>query len=120
MTDNYERALQSLWKGKMTVIIRTQTKNETTKQNEFSETVLFENEPCRLSFSSITPTENSVGAAETAQSVKVFCSQTLDIPAGSKLVIEQNGRVSEYSKSGEPAVYTYHQEIPLKLFERWA
>lgn len=115
----YDAALRRLWVGKLTVIVREVTKNPDTMITEFTEKEIIANEPCRLSFSSVTPTQNTVGAAEKPQETKVFCAAALDIPAGSKLVIEQNGRVAAYSKSGEAAHYTYHQEIPLKLFERW-
>lgn len=113
-------AIESLWIGRMKVITRQQTKNSLTKQNEFVEKVIFENEPCRLSFSNITSTTNTVGAAEIEQTTKLFCSPTLHIPEGSKIVITQNNRISEHTQSGKPAVYTHHQEIVLKPFERWA
>lgn len=118
--DVIKKALRSLWVGKMNVITREQIKNETTKQNEFVEKVIFEDEPCRLSYINKPNTENNVGAAETDQTAKIFCDTTLDIPAGAKIVITQNNRVIEYTQSGKPAFYTYHQEIPVKLFERWA
>lgn len=113
-------ALQSLWVGRMDVIIREQIKNAQTKRNEFVEKIIIENEPCRLSFSGISTTDNTVGAAETGQEVKIFCDTSIDIPAGAKIVVTQNNLVTEYEKSGVPAYYSNHQEIPLKLFERWA
>lgn len=117
---NYKSAIESLWTGKMTVIVRKQIKNDITKKMEFIEQSIYNDLPCRLSFSNISTTENNIGAAEKTQEIKVFCDSLKDIPAGCKIRITQNNRTTEYTQSGEPAYYTNHQEIPLKLFERWA
>jgi hypothetical protein len=50
----------------------------------------------------------------------VFLDPAVPVPPGSKLVITQNGVTGEYVRSGEPAVYTFHKEVQLQLFERWA
>ena len=50
----------------------------------------------------------------------VVAHDELDIPAGSKIVVTQEGRTNEYQKSGEPAVYSFHQEVMLVPFERYA
>lgn len=42
------------------------------------------------------------------------------IKAGSKIIVTQHGRTTEYSNSGVPAVYPTHQEIMLTLFNGWA
>lgn len=117
---NAGKALMSLWTGRMTVTVREQVKNEETKQMEFAEKNVIENAPCRLSYSAAAPVRDSGGAPEIGQTVKIFCAPAPDIPEGSKIVIEQNGRTAAYKRSGTPAVYTNHQEITLELFERWA
>ena len=42
------------------------------------------------------------------------------MPAGSKIVVTQEGRTAAYARSGEPAVYSSHQEIVLVPFEEYA
>lgn len=47
---------------------------------------------------------------------KLFISPDVAIKAGSKIIVTQHGRTTEYSNSGVPAVYPTHQEIMLTLF----
>ena len=51
--------------------------------------------------------------------MKLFISPDVLIKAGSKIIVTQHGRTTEYSNSGVPAVYPTHQEIMLTLFEGW-
>ena len=43
--------------------------------------------------------------ATVSQSVKLFISPDVVIKAGSKIIVTQHGRTTEYSNSGVPAVY---------------
>ena len=79
--------------------------------------VVLENQPCHLSFESITAAIQTETAATISQAVKVFVSPDVTIKAGSKLKITQNGVTTEYTSSGVPAVYPTHQEIMLELSE---
>lgn len=115
-----QTAIQSLWNDTMTVTIREQTKNAITKKNEFVERDICVDVPCRLSYKDISNTGNTIGAAEMYQVVKLFCASDLSIPPGSKISVTRGGNTIDYTQSGQPAFYTYHQEIPLQLFERWA
>jgi len=45
---------------------------------------------------------------------------SVDIPEGSKITVTQNGVTHDYERSGKPAVYSCHQEVPLELFKEWA
>lgn len=86
----------------------------------FQEIKVLENEPCRVSFKSISSASSSSGAIGISQEIKLFISPDLVIKEGSKIVVTQNGRTTQYKNSGVPAVYPTHQEIILKLFDRWA
>ena len=55
-----------------------------------------------------------------AQSVTLYIDPSVDIPEGSKITVTQNGVTRDYERSGRPAVYSCHQEIPLELFKGWA
>ena len=59
-------------------------------------------------------------AASLTQGTKLFLPPNVEIKAGSKIIVEQDGVKNAYSASGVPAVYPTHQEIILTLFERWA
>lgn len=113
-------ALQSLWKGTCTVFVRQGQQNPVNKRTEFVEVSLHENIPCRLSFQTISSTKESQNAARAEQVIKLFLGTEYNIPPGSKIVVAQNGQTNEYQNSGQPAVYSNHQEIVLDLFRGWA
>lgn len=113
-------ALELLWKGICTITVRQGSQNLTTKRTEFSETMVYQNQPCKLSFTSITSTTENNDAAQVTQATKLFVAPEVNIPPGSKIVVTQNGITNEYEKSGKAAVFTNHQEVPLELFKGWA
>ncbi len=113
-------ALESLWKGLCTVTIREKQVNPITKRTEFVEAVFLDNQPCRLSFETLTSTDEANHAAVVGQATKLFLAPEISIPAGSKITVTQNGKTTDYSNSGEPAIHSNHQEIRLNLFEGWA
>ncbi len=112
-------ALKKLWTGICDVYVKEQVNNTLNGVTEFKEVLKIKGQPCRLSFSSNKIAEQS-GATGISQSIKLFIDNSLNIPAGSKIVVTQNQRTEVYSQSAPPAVYSTHQEIELKLFERWA
>ena len=85
----------------------------------FQEVTVLEDQPCKLSFETLTSSTGDP-VATVSQSVKLFISPDVVIKAGSKIIVTQHGRTTEYSNSGVPAVYPTHQEIMLTLFEGWA
>lgn len=117
---NQEKALQKLWKDVCSVYIQDKQTNPTTKRTEFVELLLIENQPCKLSFETLTSTNETDHAPSVSQGAKLFVSNTLVIPEGSKIVVKRNASTFTYKQSGEPGVFTYHQEIPLELFKGWA
>ena len=148
---NQKKALQRFWKDVCSVFIQDKKVNEVTKRTEFVETALFENQPCKLSFETLTSSSETDHAPSVTQGVKLFLDNEHSVPAGSKIVVVRNSDEIEsslvvsdeerkaierfasaeitvepinktfiYKASGEPGVYTNHQEIPLVLFEGWA
>lgn len=85
----------------------------------FSEMVVAENVPCRVSFSSKSSAKNSDGAYQTTQTTKLFIATDVDIKIGSKIIVTQNGITTEYGASGEKAIYSGHQEIVLEKSTDW-
>lgn len=113
-------ALKTLWKDLCTVYVQTKTQNPNNKRTEFVESVLFENEPCKLSFEALNSASESGNTSTITQSVKLFLDNTISIPSGSKIVVVRGEKTFTFKNSGEPGVFTHHQEIPLKLFDGWA
>ena len=118
-------AVESLYSGTCTVTATTPTFDESTKQTTNTETTLFTNKPCRLSFISAPPSDklasfsNNLIHSDTPrahfvdQQIKLFIDPSLDIPPGSKISVTQNGLTQYFKSSGAPAVYSSHQEIEL-------
>lgn len=115
------KALETLWKGLCTVIVQVGEENPDTNLTEFEEQELYAGQPCHLSFKSGVSTPAGSGeVALVTQTTTLFIGSELAIPAGSKIIVTQNGVTTEYARSGEPRLYADHQEIDLVLFERWA
>lgn len=91
-----------------------------TKRTTQKEITVIENQPCNLSFESNNSVVQTETAAAASQGTKLFLPPEITVKAGSKIIVEQNGVKTEYSASGEPAIYSEHQEIMLELFKEWA
>lgn len=118
---SYAAAIKSLWRGKCTVTVRN---NDTTDENNgrvvVGEVDTYTDEPCRISFDTVNATQPENNAANIVQSITLFIDREVVIPEGSKITVIQNGVMAVYEKSGKPAVYSTHQEIPLEIFKGWA
>lgn len=112
------RALEKGYIGTFTI---TEHK-KVTKPNRttgFSDVIVLENQPCKLSFQSSPSTSNG-DIAEINQTVKLFFAPEIKVKEGSKITVTQNGVTTEYKQSGTSAVYPTHTEILLELFKGWA
>lgn len=114
------KAIESTYKGLATISEYKSVTDPVTKLTDKKEVVVLENQPCKLSFETMPPTESSGAVATITQGVKLFLSPDVMIAAGSKITVTQNGVATAYKNSGVPAVYATHQEIMLTLFQRWA
>lgn len=80
----------------------------------FTDAVLYQDEPCRLSFSSNEAGSQGVTTADTPQTITLFLAPEVKVPPGSVIsVCRCNLRYGDFEQSGMPAVYATHQEIRL-------
>ena len=114
------KAIESTYSGICTIIEQRDVRDAKTKITRKSEVIVIENQPCKLSFEKINAVIQTETAAKQTQSTKLFIAPEIRVKPGSKIIVEQNGVKTEYSASGEPAVYLSHAEIMLELFEGWA
>lgn len=115
------KAIESTYSGICTVIERRDVRDERTKITRKNEEVpVVENQPCKLSFEKLNAVVQTDTAAKLTQGTKLFIAPEIKIKPGSKIIVEQNGTTTEYSASGEPAVYFSHSEYMLELFKGWA
>ena len=92
-----KQALKMLWKDSCSIFVREEVIDEETKLTDFRDET-----------------------AAVAQSAKLFLPSTCTVPAGSKIVVTRGERTFVFSRSGEPGIFTHHQEIPLEKFRGWA
>lgn len=111
------KAIESLYTGRCTIVNFQEVFDEITKRTSLEEVVICENEPCRVSYSSVKSAETTETVTELSQVIKLFVRPELIINGGSKITVTQNGRTVVYHASGEVAVYTNHQEVILTLKE---
>lgn len=116
----YKKAVQSLWDGKATITVREGVLNEANGRTEQVERATASDLPCRISYTTVKTTEPSEEAAVVVQAVTLLIDPSVDIPEGSKITVTQKGVTRDYERSGTPAVYSVHQEVPLELWEGWA
>lgn len=94
----------------------TDKKTHITKEQE---EIVYKDVPCKLSFKSINSVDNSSGVGKVTQTIKLFIAPEIEIKAGSKIEVTQNNKTNYYSRSGEPAIYSNHQELQLELFKKY-
>ncbi len=113
------KAVEALYDGVCTITEYQKIKKE-NKSTAFSEVVVLTDQPCRMSYKTVSPTSQTDTANTVTQTITVYMSPDVVVKPGSKLTITQHGVTSEYKSSGKPAVYSSHQEIPLVLFDGWS
>ena len=122
MVNAQRKTLERLWKDRCTVYHRVKVTDPKTKLTDFDEKPLLQDQPCKLSFETLNSTDGD-HVATVAQSVKLLISPDVEIPAGCKIVVTRFNdleRTFTYSRSGEPGIFTNHQEIMLEPFKGYA
>ena len=122
MVNAQRKALERLWKDRCTVYHRVKVKDPISKLTDSKEMPLLQDQPCKLSFETLTST-NGDEVATVQQVVKLFLSPDVKVPAGCKIIVTRPNDVERtftYSRSGEPGVFSNHQEIMLEPFRGWA
>lgn len=114
------KAIEATYFGTLTVTEHQTVKDEKTKLTKSVDVVVLQDEPCRLSFEKMQTAVQSESAATIVQGAKIFVSPDISIKSGSKLTVTQDNVTTDYTRSGESAIYPTHQEIMLELFKEYA
>ena len=114
------KAIEGTYTGLLKVTEYQSVKDPVTHITRTKKVVVLDNQPCKLSFETVTAAVQTETAAAISQAVKMFVSPDVTIKPGSMLTVAQNGVTTEYTSSGVPAVYPTHQEIILELSDKWA
>ena len=118
-TKGMRKAIEKMYIGTCDVIEHMAVTDPVTKKTGFSEAPVLLAQPCRLSYKA-SPITSDGNTAAVTQEIKLFISPDVEIKPGSKIEVTQNGRKTAFTNASMPAVYDTHQEISLKLFDRWA
>ena len=114
------KAIESTYNCTCNIVEHGKVKKE-NKSTGFADKIVLENKKCKLSFESITSTNQNDVSAKVTQVTKLFIAPEIDIKPGSRIDVKNaQGVTTAYESSGQPAKYESHQEIILKLFEGWA
>ncbi len=122
MVNAHRRALERLWRDRCTVWRREETTDPQTHLTDFTLAAILEDAPCKLSFEKLAPTVGDPAAA-VSQGVKLFLSPDAEVPAGCRVEVtrpNETERTFAYASSGEPGVFSDHQEITLEPWRGWA
>lgn len=114
------KAIERLYTGKCDIYEYQQTVDPINKRTTQTELLVYENQPCRVSFSTIDSVDDVSNVPIKKSVVKLFIAPELNIKAGCKIKVIQHGIVKWYEASGEPAYYASHQEIVLILVDKKA
>lgn len=109
--------LATLWVGKATIYEYQHITDPDTYQTTLELVPILVDEPCRLSYNHEQATNIQSGAAVVSQSITLFVRKDLVIKPGSVIEVTQNGVTERYKGSGQPAIYSKHQQIILQLYE---
>lgn len=117
----YRKSIEELYNDTCNIYESGYVKDQETGITKPTDDILVvANQQCRISFKTISPTNQTENNNKTSQEIKLFIAPELLIKEGSKIVITRNGRTTEYKNSGTPAIYSTHQEIILTLVKEYA
>lgn len=104
-----------------TVIEQVSKRDENNKRNELIEKQTLINQPCKLTYKTITSSIETSTISNVVQQILLFIAPDVSIKPGSKIeIMRKNGIIEVYKNSGKPNIYDTHQEIVLEIFKGWA
>lgn len=120
MVSARRKAIQGLYRGVCTVKTWESVKDPITHITTQKEVTKYENQPCKLSYEKHTTASSAGGPAIISQTIKLSLAPELEVPAGSKIIVTQDGVTNAFTRSSEPNVHMDHQHITLELFKGYA
>ncbi len=116
----HRKVIESTYDGTCNIYEKQSYKDPDTKVTGQKMMKVVEDRSCHLSFSNISPADETENISRIRQVIKLFLAPEIVVKPGSKIEVTQAGRTEFYSGSGKPAVYCSHQEIVLELWKEKA
>lgn len=114
------RVIENRYEDTCDIIELTDIYDESSKQTTKKEVVVLKEEPCQLSYKTVSNNSETDTGAKKTQIIEMFISPDIIVKPGSKIVVNHKGRTTIYKNSGESSVYNTQQTIVLELFEKWS
>lgn len=113
----FKRAVtESIYTGRMTVLVPEYHEDPESGFRRETLRVLYEDVPCRCIAQHIETLQEH--PSQSYRMDGVLCAPELRIPAGSRLRITFNGRTDDYRITSESQMYTGHQRINTRLYDK--
>ena len=109
------KAFETMYDSICTVVVHEEYEKENGSTG-FREVAVLENEPCHLKYSTISDATQGDAVTTVSQEIRLFVTPDVEIKAGSKITVNS----VNYTHSGVVAKYATHQEIVLRLWEKWS
>lgn len=109
-----KNALEGLYEGVCTVYNQSKVIAD-DGSTSFAETAVLEDEPCRLSHSSFPTNSRGEQVASRTSTITLYLAPDKVVPSGSRIAVTQYGETVTYWMSGQPKIFSTHQEIELAL-----
>ena len=109
------KAFETMYDSTCTVIVHEEYERENGSTG-FYDVIVLKDAPCHLQYTGVKAAEQGDAVATVSQEIRLFISPDVEILAGSKITVNS----VDYTHSGVVAKYATHQEIVLKLWDRWS
>ena len=109
------KALEMLYEDTCTISIYEKKTDSKTHLTSSQPAMICQDQLCKLSFENQPAGSESRAADTVSQSIRLFLSPDLAVPAGCEIAVTHKGLTTAYKNSGKPAIYATHQEINLDL-----
>lgn len=109
------KAFETMYDSKCTVVVHEEYE-KSNGSTGFRDVTILEDEPCHLKYNSVSDAVQGDAVATVSQEIRLFLTPDAEILAGSKITVNS----VNYTHSGVVAKYATHQEIVLKLWDRWS
>jgi len=120
MVSAKRKAIERLYIGTCTISEYQPVTDPVSKITKHQPVEVLTDQPCKLSFERINSINESETAAVVTQGVKLFIAPEVIIKPGSRITVTQNGATTDYQNSGEPALFSSHQQVMMELFKGWS
>lgn len=118
--ENAKKSIEQFFDGKCNIYNYEEVRNFETGVSNFEEILKQKDIPCRIVYKKINSAGQGRVSDYLSQSIVLILPTNVVIPEGSKIFVTSQNINEFYQKSGSPAFYKTHQEIPLIIFKGFA